>query len=303
MSPLRRTPGPVRVVTDSTASLPDVPDPVRDLVEVVPLTVVVDGVAAREGEDITPDEIAGALGSGARVTTSQPPRAAFEAAYERAAAEGASAVVSVHLSGELSGTVHQAAAAAATAGLPVRVVDSRSAAMVLGFAVREAARAATDGAPGEVVARRAVQVANAGRAVFLVDSLDQLRRGGRLSAPAAAIGTVFGVRPLLTLRDGRIELVQRVRTRTAAVERMLEVAVASVERRTDPALAVHYVGAHEPAFELARELEERTGHGVLVSPVSAVLGAHTGPGTLAVVVTDLAETAPRRRSPAPRGRR
>ncbi|MFC8732696.1 DegV family protein [Luteimicrobium sp. NPDC057192] len=294
MSPLRRrASGPVRVVTDSTASFPDAPDPLRDLVEVVPLTVVVDGVAAREGEDITPDEIAGALGSGARVTTSQPSRAAFEAAYERAADDGASGVVSVHLSGELSGTVHQAAAAAATARLPVRVVDSRSAAMALGFAAREAARAARDGAPGHAVARRAMQVATSGRAVFLVDSLDHLRRGGRLSAPAAALGTVFGVRPLLTLRDGRIELVERIRTRRAAIERMLEVAVASVERRTDPALAVHYVGVHEPAFELARELEERAGHAVLVSPVSAVLGAHTGPGTLAVVVTDLAETSAR----------
>ena len=294
MSPLRRrVSGPVRVVTDSTASFPDASDPLQDLVEVVPLTVVVDGVAAREGQDVTPDEIAGALGSGARVTTSQPSRAAFEAAYERAADEGASGVVSVHLSGQLSGTVHQAAAAAATARLPVRVVDSRSAAMALGFAVREAARAARDGAPGYTVARRAMQVASAGRAVFLVDSLDHLRRGGRLSTPAAALGTVFGVRPLLTLRDGRIELVQRVRTRPAAIERMLEVAVASVERRTDPALAVHYVGVHEPAFELARELEERTGHAVLVSPVSAVLGAHTGPGTLAVVVTDLAETSAR----------
>jgi len=294
MSPLRRrAPGPVRVVTDSTASLPDAPDPVQDLVDVVPLTVVVDGVAAREGEDITPDEIAGALGSGARVTTSQPSRAAFEAAYERAAAEGASGVVSIHLSGELSGTVHQAAAAAATARLPVRVVDSRSAAMALGFAAREAARAARHGASGEAVARRAMRVAGTGRAVFLVDSLDHLRRGGRLSTPAAALGTVFGVRPLLTLRDGKIELVQRIRTRRAAVERMVEVAVASVERRTDPAIAVHFVGVHEPAFELARELEERTGHPVLVSPVSAVLGAHTGPGTLAVVVSDLAESTPR----------
>ncbi|PJI93340.1 DegV family protein [Luteimicrobium subarcticum] len=279
----RRARHRVRVVTDSTASLP--PE-LRAGAIVVPLTVVVDGTSGREGEDIDADEIAAALASGARVSTSQPPRAAFEAAYAQAAAGGATGVVSVHLSGELSGTVHQAAAAAATAALPVRVVDSRTSGLALGFAVRQGALAAAEGAAGDDVARRAVRVAASSRAIFMVDSLDHLRRGGRISAPAAALGTVLGVRPLLRVRDGRIEVVQRVRTRAAAVDRLVGVAVESAGRRVSPLLAVHHVGPPELAFETARELEEQTGCQVVVSPLSAVLAAHVGPGTLAIVVAE-----------------
>jgi DegV family protein with EDD domain len=273
-------------VTDSTASLPQ---RLAAEVDVVPLSVVLDGRSGLEGVDVSAQEVADALASGQRVTTSQPSRAAFAEAYERAAEQGASGIVSVHLSGELSGTVHQAGAAAATASLPVRVVDARTSGMALGFAALEAARAARDGAPGDVVARRAMAVARAGRAVFMVDSLDHLRRGGRLSAPAAAFGTVLGVRPLLEVRGGRIEVVQRVRTRSAAVRQLVEVALDSVARRSRPALAVHHVGAEPQAHDVARELEELTGVEVLVSPVSAVLGAHTGPGTLAIVVSDLGD--------------
>ncbi len=137
--------------------------------------------------------------------------------------------------------MHAAALAAADAPVPVRVVDSWTVAMGLGFAAREAAAAAAAGAGTDVVARRAIEVADASRAVFLVDSLDHLRRGGRLSAASAALGTVLGVRPLLTVRDGRIEVVQKVRTRSAAVERLTAVAVESAARAR-PALAVHHVG-------------------------------------------------------------
>lgn len=287
MSP-RRRPAPVppiRVVTDSTASLPA---HLLGSVDVVPLSVALGGSGGLEGVDVTADVVADALASGRRVTTSQPTRAAFEDAYERAAREGASGVVSVHLSGELSGTVRQAAAAAATASLPVRVVDSHTAAMALGFAALEAARVAADGGSGEAVARRAQAVARSGRAIFMVDSLDHLRRGGRLGAPAAALGTVLGVRPLLELRSGRVEVVQRVRTRAAAVRRLVDVALDSAGRRARPALCVHHVGAEPLAYDVAQQLEELSGVDVVVSPVSAVLGAHTGPGTLAIVVADLA---------------
>src|SRR5690606_14578472 len=105
----------------------------------------------------------------------------------------------------------------------------------------------------------------------------------------AALGTVLGVRPLLAVRDGRIEVVQKVRTKAAAVERLTTVAVESAGRRALPALAVHHVGDDDGAHRLAAELTERTGLDVVVTPVSAVLGAHVGPGVLAVVVAELAD--------------
>jgi DegV family protein with EDD domain len=229
-------PAPPRVVvvTDSTSCL-TAADAAAWGIDVVPLDVAADGERFRDGVDLTPEGLVAALESGRRVTTSQPPPAAFAAAYEAAAARGAAEVVSVHLSGELSGTVRAAGLAAQLAPLPVHVVDSRSAGLGLGFAALAAAEAARGTvwgpADGASVAGAAEQVGRSTAAWFVVDSLDHLRRGGRLSAAAAAFGTVLGLRPVLALRDGRIEVAERVRTRRAARDRLHALAVAEVARR------------------------------------------------------------------------
>ncbi|WP_243738379.1 DegV family protein, partial [Cellulomonas shaoxiangyii] len=124
---------------------------------VVPLDVTIDGARHVEGVDVTPAQLLHALERGARVTTSQPPPSAFAAAYERAAAAGAREIVSVHLSGEMSGTVRSARTAATVSPVPVRVVDSGTVALGLGFAALAAARCAgaavPDPAADEVRAR------------------------------------------------------------------------------------------------------------------------------------------------------
>lgn len=229
-------PAPPRVVvvTDSTSCL-TAADAAAWGIDVVPLDVAADGERFRDGVDLTPEGLVAVLGSGRRVTTSQPPPAAFAAAYEAAAARGAAEVVSVHLSGELSGTVRAAGLAAQLAPLPVHVVDSRSAGLGLGFAALAAAEAARGTvwgpADGASVAGAAEQVGRSTAAWFVVDSLDHLRRGGRLSAAAAAFGTVLGLRPVLALREGRIEVAERVRTRRAARDRLHALAVSDVARR------------------------------------------------------------------------
>lgn len=234
----------VVVVTDSTSCL-TAADAAAWGIDVVPLDVAADGERFRDGVDLTPEGLVAALASGRRVTTSQPPPAAFAAAYEAAAARGAAEVVSVHLSGELSGTVRAAGLAAQLAPLPVHVVDSRSAGLGLGFAALAAAEAArgTVWGPGDgaSAAGAAEQVGRSTAAWFVVDSLDHLRRGGRLSAAAAAFGTVLGLRPVLALRDGRIEVAERVRTRRAARDRLHALAVAEVARRV-PGAGVRVAG-------------------------------------------------------------
>jgi len=295
-------------------------------VVVVPLDVVIGGERRREGVDLASADLAAALESGARVTTSQPAPAAFADVYARLAAAGAREVVSMHLSGDLSGTVRSAQVAALAAPIPVHVVDSRSVVMGLGFAVLSAAQAVRGLQPGEViaspsgepapvegsrarrlremvgrrqraeadvdaveVAQRARQVGSQASAWFLVDSLDHLRRGGRLSATAAALGTVLGLRPILTLRDGRIDVAEKVRTRRAARDRLEAVAVAEVRRRGRARVAVHHLGQPDVAAEMAHQLEAWLGDlvgAVEVCEVSAVIGAHVGPGLLAVVVAD-----------------
>lgn len=275
----------VAVVTDSTASLPaDLAAAHR--VRVVPLQVGIDGRTFNEGVDLDPAALVAALGRHAAVTTSQPSAGAFLDAYRAAAAGGAERIVSVHLSGGLSGTVRAAALAAVDSPVPVDVIDSRTVATGLGFAALAAARAATAGDPAAEVARVAARVAGTTRALFVVDSLDHLRRGGRLSAAAAAIGTALGLRPVLGVRDGRIEVVQKVRSRGAGADTLVAAAEQALAASPHVRFAVHHLGDDGAAQVCARRVAEATGRQVLVSPVSAVLGAHVGPGLLALVSVD-----------------
>lgn len=289
-APAAAASGRVVVVTDSTASLPSGTAGAHGVL-VVPLVVVVDGVTHHEGVDLGPEDLVAALSRRAEVTTSQPAPEAFLEAYRAAAAAGAARVVSVHLSGELSGTARAAALAAQSSPVPIDVVDSRSVATGLGFAALAAAHVAAGGAPAAEVVAVAERVAASTRALFVVDSLDHLRRGGRLSAAAAALGTALGLRPVLGLRDGRIEVVQKVRTRGAGADRLVEAAVAALSTSTTPRFAVHHLGYDTAAVACALRIEEATGREVLVSPVSAVLGAHVGPGLLALVSVDDPEAA------------
>jgi DegV family protein with EDD domain len=286
----------VAVVTDSTASLPPALA-ARCGVHVVPLDVLVDGERFSEGVDLTSARLASVLRAGARVTTSQPPPAAFARAYREAVGRGAREIVSVHLSGELSGTVRAAELAAMAAPVPVHVVDSRTVVMGLGFAVLAAVaeveaagqRRQQPVADGAAVAERARAVAASTSVYFLVDTLEHLRRGGRLSATAAALGTVLGMRPILTVRAGRIEVAEKVRTRRAARERLEQLAIAEVTRRGTARVAVHHLDDPMTAEALARQVSSWCGEAagtVEVAEISAVIAAHVGPGTLAVVVTD-----------------
>lgn len=318
--------GPVAVVTDSTASLPDGLAQ-RWGVAVVPLDVLVGTQRHVEGVDLAPADLLAALRRGTRVSTSQPPPAAFAAAYRAAADAGARAIVSVHLSGELSGTVGAARLAAAGSPVPVHVVDSGASVMALGYAVLAAARHARGlsrsglllgGPPLEVapprgaaraagwftrvlgrgpdepalpdadaVAAVAHDVSAAARAWFLVDSLDHLRRGGRLSAASAALGTVLGLRPLLTLEAGRVVVAEKVRTRRAARERLESVARGYAAARGPVRVAVHHLGQPDVAAELVAQVERWPDVvEVVACETSAVIAAHVGPGVLAVVVVD-----------------
>ncbi len=142
--------------------------------------------------------------------------------------------------------------------------------------------------PGpDEVAEAARAAAAAARVWFLVDSLEHLRRGGRLSGPAAALGTVLGLRPLLTVSDGRVVVAEKIRTRRAARARLEAVAVAAAAAHGPVRLVVHHLGEAEAAAELAARIAHGIGSGVretIVTEAGAVLGAHVGPGLVAVVV-------------------
>lgn len=222
----------------------------------------------------------------ASATTSRPSPARFASCYADLAAAGATAIVSIHLSGELSGTIESARSAALDAAVPVEVIDSRSIAMGLGFPVLDAARAALAGAsPGEVAAaaRRGMRST---RTFFYVDTLDYLRRGGRIGAAASLVGSALMIKPLLHLVDGRISLLEKVRTAARAIARLEDLAVrAAGEGAVE--VAVQHLGARERAEELAERLPKRLPglRESRVVEVGTVIGVHVGPGMLGLTVT------------------
>ncbi|MEV7175932.1 DegV family protein [Kitasatospora sp. NPDC093679] len=278
-------PGHLALVTDSTAYLPqDVVD--RHRIEVVPLSVVVGDEVLTEGVEISPKDVAEALRAKRRVTTSRPSPESFAAAYRAAAEAGATGVVSVHISSELSGTYEAAKLAAAGAEIPVEVVDSRLVGMALGHCVLTAAQAAEAGLGPAEAAAEAVRRSSLSSGFFYVDTLEHLRRGGRIGAARALLGSALAVKPLLHLSGGRIEPLEKVRTASRAIARLEEIAV---ERAGDAEvdIAVHHLAAEERAEPLAERLRERVPglRDLYVGEVGAVIGAHVGPGLLAVVVS------------------
>ncbi|WP_031076087.1 DegV family protein [Streptomyces sp. NRRL WC-3742] len=277
-------PSDLALVTDSTAYLPqEALD--RYGISVVPLSVSVGDTVLSEGVEISPKDVAEALRARQRVTTSMPNPEAFAAAYRAAAEAGATGIVSVHISGELSGTVEAARLAAAEAPVPVRVVDSRMVGMALGYGVLAAAEAIGAGQGLEAAAEAAGRRAAVTSGFFYVDTLEHLRRGGRIGAAQALLGSALAVKPLLHLDGGRIEPLEKVRTASRAIARLEEIAV---ERSGEGAvdITVHHLAAEDRAEPLAQRLRARVPglRELYVGEVGAVIGAHVGPGLLAVVV-------------------
>ncbi len=276
----------VVVVTDSTAAL--VPE---DLtrgplggIRVVPLEVVVDGTPHLDDGHLDIAALADALTSGRDVTTSKPNAGAFLNSFEEAAAAGAEAVVSIHISAAISGTVESARLAAREASIPVTVVDSRQVAAGTGFAVVDAAVAALGGATAEQVAERAWSTAAECTQHFYVDTLDHLRRGGRISGSQAFFGSMLSVKPLLEVQDGQIEPFEKVRTSARAIARLEEI-VAQRAGQRPVRVCVQHLATPSKAEAMAERLRPRLpGSTVLVRQLGPVLGAHVGPGLLAVAV-------------------
>ncbi|MGA5822103.1 DegV family protein [Kitasatospora sp. NPDC094028] len=277
-------PSDLALVTDSTAYLPQ-ESLDRHGITVVPLSVAVGDSVLSEGVEISPKDVAEALRAKRRVTTSMPNPDAFAAAYRAAAEAGAEGIVSVHISGELSGTVEAARLAAAEAPVPVRVVDSRLVAMALGYSVLAAAEAIAAGRGLAEAAEAAGRRAAVTSGFFYVDTLEHLRRGGRIGAAQALLGSALAVKPLLHLDGGRIQPLEKVRTASRAIARLEEIAVeCSGEGEVD--ITVHHLAAEDRAEPLAERLRARVPglRELYVGEVGAVIGAHVGPGLLAVVV-------------------
>lgn len=276
----------IAVVTDSTASL-EPTDAEREGITVVPLKLVIGASTFTEGVDATSDDVAAALKEFVPVSTSRPTPDEFGAVYEQLAGEGFDAVVSVHLSAEISGTFDSAQLAAREASIPVMCVDSRQVGIATGFAAGRAARVIRDGGDEAAAVGAALAAGECSTVLMYVDTLEYLRRGGRVGAAAALIGSALAVKPLLTLRDGMVEPLERVRTTSKAVARLEVLTIQAAEEAKDGFdIGVQHLANPELAQQVADRLASALGRdAVPVNEVGAVIGAHVGPGMLAVTVT------------------
>lgn len=273
----------VAIVTDSTASLP--PQLASRLgVRVVPLRVII-GHYATDEDQVDRANLIAAMQSDVPVTTAEPAAGALLGSYQEAELSGYHAVVSIHISGRLSRTCDAAREAAARSRIPVHVVDSLTSGLALGFLVTAAAEAAHAGAKAEEIVQLASR-RNPDDQLIYVDTLEYLRRGGRIGGAAAWLGSALAIKPLLGVSDGVIVPVARVRGTERALNRLVDTTVERAgARRVDA--GVEHVVAPERAEELADRLRHRLPQlrEALVTPASTVLAAHLGPGAIAMTLS------------------
>jgi DegV family protein with EDD domain len=213
-------------------------------------------------------------------TTSTPPIGDFLAVYEAAATE-ASDIVSIHVSATLSSTLASAEdASALVSGARIRVVDSGTGAMGQGFAAIEAARLAGRGADVDAVAARAAEVGSKARVILYLNTLEYLRKGGRIGGAAALLGSILSIKPLVCLAGARVQAFGRARSKPRAVQRMLAY-MAEVAASRPVHVAVFHADVQGEAEALRAQVAEQFGCAELyITEFTPVIGAHTGPGVL-----------------------
>lgn len=273
----------IAVITDSTAYLP--PGwAQRYNIGVVPVQVIIAGQAYDETEVTDASLVTRALEEWKPVSTSRPSPERFVQACEEQIARGASGIVIATLSCDLSATHESAVLAAKRIGVPVSVIDSRSIAMGLGFAAVAGAERALAGDSVDEVAMTISKRASASSVFFAVDTLEYLRRGGRVTSAKAVVGQALSVKPILQVVDGHVVQLEKVRTSTKAISRLIELAIARAGS-SDVEFAVQHLAAADRAATVADTLASRLPHARIVeAPVGGVVGAHVGPGLVAVIV-------------------
>lgn len=275
----------VRIVTDSTADL--LTEVARELgITVVPLTVFFGDDAYLDGVELDNVGFYQKLEASKDLPrTSQPSPAAFQDAFQRLIDEGADAILSIHLSSKLSGTYQSACTARdslpeSARSVPIEIIDSLSISVGMNHAIQNAARMAREGKSLEELKAYVEDELARTSVLAVLDTLEYLRRGGRIGAASALLGNMLSFKPIVTLKNGEVVPLERPRTRGKAYARLAQLLAEMGE--------IEYVSIAESNDEVGQQLGaalKEVYHGeVPVYRLGAVLGAHTGPGTAAIAI-------------------
>ena len=273
----------VAIVTDSTAYLP------QELLDSLGITVVTlsvnwDGKTYRDGIDIKPDEFYARLAKSETLpTTSQSTVHDYSEVYKKLLAEG-KAILVLPISSGISGSINSAIQAKELyKDAPIEILDTKLVSMALGFMVLAAARAAADGASLEECKNIACESYTHIGVYFVVDTLKYLHAGGRIGGAKRFVGTALRIKPVLEIRDGKIEAVKSVISMSKAVAAMVDLVEKDIAGRTPVRISVFHALAEKEARELLEYTVKKFNavEGIL-SYVSPVVGSHVGPGTLSI---------------------
>lgn len=278
----------IAIVTDSTACLPSYVIE-RDRISVVPVQVTIEDTTRDESPDLSSLTVLSALSTGKSVTTNHPAPITFQNLFATLQMQGYSQVVAVHLSSDLSATYSACVTAARESVIPVRVVDSRSIGLGLGFSVIAAAKAAKSGKDASQIAQAAIEKGKSAKIWLAVETVDHLRKGGRIGAAQAIVGTALGIKPILQIESGKVVPFEKIRTSLRVNARLVELAVeATHDFGAKVEIGIQHSGNRDRADSLAKEIGKALpGVSVVVTELGAVLSAHAGPGAIALTVSPI----------------
>jgi DegV family protein with EDD domain len=265
------------IVTDSTSDLPS--GIARDLqVEVIPALVTMEGESHMDGLDLSRPEFYRQLPFLKEpATTAAPPPGAFEQVYRRLLETGIRQVLSIHLSSKLSAMIDMARTAAKAVGGQIHIFDSLQVSLGLGFQVMEAAAAALRNEPFEAILEAAHRARERARVAAMINTLEYLRRSGRVSWIRAGIGDLLRVKLMIRIADGMVERIGEVRTKHKALDQLL--GIAESWSPLDQ-LAVLHSGVPEEAASFAERVRHLSGRLPLIVDVTTAIGTHVGPGSI-----------------------
>ena len=273
----------VAVVTDSTANLPK--KAAADLgITVVPLQVLFGNQSYRDGVDLEAEQFYRMMIDSKELpTTSQPSTGLFVEAFTSLLKDH-DAIVGVFISAKLSGTLRSAESARALVGGDITLVDSEKTEYALGMQVIAAAKLAQSGAEPAEMVERMNQVRQSANAYIVVDSLENLRRGGRIGGAAALLGSLLQIKPIITLQNGIVEVHEKVRTYGKAVDRIVDKVATDAESGHVREVTVIYTTDRSAAIDLQQRVQKRMPQTpTQLLPITPVVGVHAGAGSVGVI--------------------